>query len=90
MQVNLNVRPTPPAAAAGSPVASRKPDANASELATFERSAAIESALKELPDSRAEAVVRGEAVIGMPQYPPLDGIKRISRLLAANWPSTSE
>jgi hypothetical protein len=85
MQVNLNIR-TDISVQGDTPPAARRPDAKAADSATFNQTSFIERALREQPVSRPEAVARGEAVIGSPQYPPLEGIRRISRLLAANWP----
>ena len=85
MHVNLNIR-TDISVQGDSPAPARRPEAKGTDHATFTQTAAVERALRDQPESRPEAVVRGEAVIGSPQYPPLEGIKRISRLLAANWP----
>lgn len=49
----------------------------------FATTAAIEGALAAEPDMRAELIARGEEVIGSPQYPPPEIIKRIARLIAA-------
>ena len=86
MQVNLNIR-TDMSVQGDTPPAPHRPETKAADdHATFNQTSFIERALREQPESRPEAVARGEAVIGSPQYPPLEGIKRISRLLAANWP----
>ena len=89
MQVNLNIRPDISVRGDAHPVA-RRSEAKAGDHATFNQTAAVERALRDQPDARPEAVARGEAAIGSPQYPPMEGIKRISRLLAANWPATPE
>jgi hypothetical protein len=89
MQVNLNIRPDISVQGDARPVA-RRGEAKAGDHATFDHTAAVERALKDQPEARPEAVARGESVIGSPQYPPLEGIERISRLLAANWPATPE
>jgi hypothetical protein len=85
MQVNLNIRPELPVQGSTPPAGVRE-NPKAVDRATFERSAAVERALHQQPDMRQEMVAKGEAVIGSPQYPPLEGIRRISRLLAAKWP----
>ena len=42
-------------------------------------------ALTEMPDVRPEQVARGKALIADPNYPSLEQLKKIARVLAANW-----
>ncbi|MEY2411158.1 MAG: hypothetical protein QOF48_3828 [Verrucomicrobiota bacterium] len=89
MQVNFNIRPD--IGVQGEPaVASRRVETQGGDQTNFNQTAAIENAFNDVPDARPEVVARGEQIIGSPQYPPLDGIRRISRLLAANWPPGGE
>ncbi len=89
MQVNLNIQSDLRVKSDARPVA-RRSEATPGDQATFNQTAAIERALKEQPDARPEAVARGEQLVGSPQYPPMAGIQGISRLLAANWPTSAE
>jgi hypothetical protein len=49
----------------------------------FSASAALEGALSQVPDVRAEAVARAVALINDRNYPPADTIKQLSDFLAA-------
>ena len=89
MQVNLNVQSQAGVQGEGTSFA-RRVQSEAADRATFQQTAAVENALKSHPEERAEVVARAEKAIGSPQYPPLDGIRRISRLLAANWPTADD
>jgi len=79
MEVNTNLNvggvggPTPPKR----PAASRPSDA-----ASFTSSAALDKALKSLPSTRADAVERARTLTSDVNYPPLETIRKISRLLA--------
>ena len=89
MKVNLNSRPEPVVPSGPQPPA-RPVEIQAVDQANFDRTAAVERALRDQPEARPEMVAHGKAVIGSPQYPPLAGIEGISRLLASNWPSSAE
>ena len=86
MQVNLNTRTDVRVQGDAAPPV-RRSETKSADHATFNQTAAVEKALRDQPESRPEAVARGDAAIGSPQYPPLAGIRGISRLLAANWPA---
>jgi hypothetical protein len=75
--------PTP----SGRPAA---PARKAGDTASFARSAAVEAALKSLPDIRPEAVDRAKQLISDPNYPPAATVKQLSQFLAANLPSENE
>lgn len=89
MEVNANIRtggvggPTP--AARPTPAAS-----TASDSSSFTSTAAIEKALASLPDVRSEAVERARTLTSNVSYPPLETIRKISKLLAINIDSKPE
>ena len=89
MQVNLNIRPVISVKSDARPVPPRS-EAKAVDHATFDKTAALERALRDEPEARPEAVARGEAMSSSAQYPPMEGIRGISRLLAASWPTSLE
>ena len=62
----------------------------AGDQAEFAGAEALNSALESAPEVRSEEVARGEAVASSVQYPPVEMIRRISRLLANNWISPGE
>ena len=53
------------------------------DAASFSDSAALEGALKSLPDSRPEAVGQARQLIANPNYPPLELIEKLADLLAS-------
>jgi hypothetical protein len=61
--------------------ASRPIDSD-SDVSVFETSRALEARLKDLPDVRADKVDNAKRLIGDPQYPPRETIRRIAALLA--------
>ena len=75
--------PTPP----GRPASAAK---TAADTASFTRSAAVEAALKGLPDSRPEAVDRAKQLISDANYPSAAVVKQLSQFLAANLKSENE
>lgn len=52
------------------------------DVADLKESHRIQSALREIPDVRAEAVARGKALVADPNYPSAEQVKSIARLLA--------
>lgn len=52
------------------------------DAAAFSRTEALHRALAEMPAVRPEAVARARQLLGQPQYPPLETIRGIARLLA--------
>jgi hypothetical protein len=89
MEINTNLKaggvgsPTPPARAAAAA-------AVVGDTSTFTSTAAIEKALASLPDVRAEAVERARTLTSQVSYPPLETIRKISKLLAIKIPSDGE
>jgi hypothetical protein len=67
-------------APATAPVTSERTDE-----AVFSRHDALDRALKDDPDVRADAVGRTRDLFLSVQYPPVQLIHRISRLLARDW-----
>ena len=63
--------------------ASRPIDSD-SDVSVFETSRALEARLKDLPDVRADKVGEGKRLVGDPEYPPRETIRRIAALLALN------
>jgi hypothetical protein len=74
---------TPP----GRPAAAAKAVA---DTASFTGSAAVETELKGLPDSRPEAVERAKELIGDANYPSSAIVKQLSQFLTANLKSANE
>jgi hypothetical protein len=54
------------------------------DSATFERSAALEKSLRELPDSRADEVAKAKQATALSTYPPPETIKKIAALIFKN------
>jgi hypothetical protein len=52
------------------------------DQASISRSLALESALKQTPESRPSEVRRAQALVDDVHYPPAEGIQKISNLLA--------
>jgi hypothetical protein len=89
MEVNANFGTS----GIGGPVPPKRSAANgkkAVETASFASSAAMDKTLKNAPDSRPEAVDRAKGLISDVAYPPLETIKKISKLLAININSDKE
>ena len=67
----------------------RRPSLRASlsptDQAVFAATEALNRALAEAPDIRTPEVAHGADLVTTVQYPPMEMIKRISRLLANNW-----
>jgi hypothetical protein len=61
-----------------------------SSRAAFTNSAALERALKDLPDARPEVVARARQLVNDPHYPPAVVIHKISMLIGAGLKSRSE
>jgi hypothetical protein len=84
MQVNLTVTPgTHVRSAETSASAPAKPER--SDEAVFSRHDALDRALQDDPDVRTEEVERTRDLFTSVQYPPVQLIHRISRLLARDW-----
>ena len=81
MEINSNINaggvqgPTPPQR----PASPAKP---AGDGVSFDNTAALESALKSLPDSRPEAVERAKEKAIDPDYPPPVLVHKLARLFA--------
>ena len=80
MQVNtnLNTASVPKVTPAPAPAGPARP---ASET-EFSASQALDHALQQMPDVRPDAVAHGSKLAENPNYPPLELIKRLSRLVA--------
>ncbi len=81
MEVKFNTDIISVAPSTVRPVKSR-PAAEASAEAAFVDSARLDQAMNEAPDIRPEAVQRGKELIGSVQYPPVETMNKIARLLA--------
>lgn len=68
----------------GGPVARpAQPEATtATEDVALENSRALTQALHQTPESRADKVRRASELVGQPDYPPPETIRKISHLLA--------
>ena len=69
------------------PTPAAKPAAGAESFAS---SSALEETLRNLPDSRPEAVARAAALLTDPNYPSPDTLRQVANLLARNLMSASE
>jgi len=52
--------------------------------AKFDKSEALNQALRQLPDSRAEVVAKAKEKVSLSGYPPPETIRKFSALLAMN------
>jgi hypothetical protein len=68
---------------AGRPAA--KPTQSEDRSVDFSSSNRLEENLRNLPDVRPEVVQRGRELAADSNYPPPEGIRRISQLLAINF-----
>jgi hypothetical protein len=66
------------------PAKASRPIDSDSDVSVFETSRALEARLKDLPDVRADKVGDGKRLVGDPEYPPRETIRRIAALLALN------
>jgi hypothetical protein len=57
----------------------------AGDEAEFNQVKALDRALEEIPDVRTEEMLRAKDLFASVQYPPIQLIHRISRLLAKEW-----
>jgi hypothetical protein len=84
MEIKPNYQaPQVGAAQAGRPAPRPVPDE--SGQVDFSDSSRLEQQLQNLPDVRPEAVQRGRELVADKQYPPQEGIRKISQLLAMNF-----
>ncbi len=60
------------------------------ESDSFTGSTALETALKTTPDTRAEAVARGRALVSDSNYPSPNDIKKLSGFLASQLQSSQD
>ncbi|MBM3847904.1 MAG: hypothetical protein FJ405_16665 [Verrucomicrobia bacterium] len=82
MQINTQYIRTP-LAGARAPVAARHEPAEAGEVGdSFASTAALNEALKAVPEIRQEEIKRATALVESKDYPPQELIDRLSRLLA--------
>jgi hypothetical protein len=61
-----------------------KPAQVENQSTDFSSSQRLDESLRNLPDVRPEVVQRGRELVGTVNYPPPEGIRRISQLLAIN------
>lgn len=59
----------------------------ADEGPAFSKSEALETALRQTPDLRADVVAKSKELVADKTYPPVETIKKIAVLLAQNMPS---
>lgn len=57
----------------------------AADAASFDRSAALNRSLAEVPDTRPEVVERAKQLIADVKYPPIEAISKIADLLAMHF-----
>jgi hypothetical protein len=57
---------------------------------SFTSSKALETALKTTPDTRAEAMERGRALLSDSNYPSADTVKKLSEFLASRLQSAQD
>jgi len=89
MEVNTNL-----SAISMGGIAPQKPLAPAARTAAapdpFASSSALESAVRDIPASRPEAVARARELAADPNYPPPGALRQISSLLASHLISDGE
>lgn len=83
MEVNPNIRAVGVEKTFGPALAKPAPKAQASQAA-FADSEAVNRALQQSPDVRADQVAHATQLIGDERYPPLSTIRAIAHLLAIN------
>ena len=81
MEIEFNPARTP-ATGAGHPVERRNAAPAARTERSFERTAALETALKEIPLVRADKVEHARSLVADTKYPPEETLNRIANLLA--------
>lgn len=84
MQVNLTTNPGVSVRGVEQPPVARTAERPVDE-AEFSQFEALDRALEDEPDVRAEEVKRARDLFSSVQYPPVQLIHRISRLLARRW-----
>lgn len=81
MQVNSNLNSASVSQVTPAPAAAAAPARPGSET-EFSASQALDRALLETPDARPDAVARAAKLANDPNYPPLELINRLARLVA--------
>jgi ribosomal protein S12 methylthiotransferase accessory factor YcaO len=81
MQINSNLKASNVGPATPTKAAARTTPTESSG-ASFSAAAALETALSEVPDVRADAVQRAKALIGDAHYPPNATIKQLASFFA--------
>jgi hypothetical protein len=84
MEIKLSTESVNVARAGDCPPKQTRP-ATAEGAASFQQSAALEQRLNQLPDVRAEEVERGQKLVSLTQYPPIEMMDKIARLLAVSF-----
>ena len=81
MEINLNTNIDSVVRANTLALKGREPGP-AQQVVSFDNSTAQNQALAAIPDSRAEALQRAQALLGSVPYPPEETVAKISHLLA--------
>jgi hypothetical protein len=84
MQINLTTNPGVNVRGVEQPPAARTAE-RPGDKAEFSQFEAINRALEDEPDVRPEEVARARDLFASVQYPPVQLIHRISRLIARGW-----
>lgn len=83
MEIEFNPNRYSEVPSGGTGKVSRRDEAQSSgNTAGFERTQALESALKEMPAVRPEKIARARALVADVKYPPDEVLNRIANLLA--------
>ena len=86
MQINLTTSPGISVRSLESPTTVRAPK-RSGDQAEFSHVESLNRALDETPDVRTEEMLRARDLFNQVQYPPVQMIHRLSRLLAREWTS---
>lgn len=84
MEIKFNSELKKVAAASQPSPARSRADVSPEAAPVFEETRALEAALGETPDVRPEMVARGQALVGSVDYPPVETMQKLARLLALN------
>jgi len=84
MEIQFKPELNPVPASASSQAAKARPAGNSDVEVNFDGAHALEEALSTAPDIRADKVEEGKMLVGSSQYPPIETMEKIARLLAVN------
>jgi hypothetical protein len=82
MEVNPNTGTSAAQSVTAKPLVTPPVKAVAADSASFRQADAVNSALQQTPDVRADAIAKARTLVSDPSFPPLSMVNAISKLIA--------